>query len=82
MICKMAASSLQEIVTEVANSLRYCLKTEQKKAILLFVDGKDVFVFLPTGHEVTTAYHTTKTLCKIRVQSHDSHRSMHTLHNN
>ena len=46
MICKMAASSLQGIVTKVAGSLGYHLKADQKQAILSFVEGKDVFVRL------------------------------------
>ena len=64
----MAASGLQKIVTEVADSLGYCLKAEQKQAIPSPVEGKDVFVSLPTGHEVTIAYRTTKILRKIRPQ--------------
>ena len=72
----MAASGLQKIVTEVVDSLGYCLKAEQKQAILSFVDGKDVFVSLPTGYEVPTTYHTTKTLRKSLTAT------MHTVHNN
>ena len=72
----MAASGLQEIVTEVADSLGYCLKAEQKQAILLFIEGKGVFISLPTGHEVTTVYRTTKTLHK------SSTATRHTLRNN
>ena len=47
MICKMAAS---RIVTEVADSLGYCLKADQKQGILLFGDGKDIFVSLSTAY--------------------------------
>ena len=65
MICKMAASDLQEIVAEVMDSLGYCLKAELKQAILLFVEGKDVFVSLPTGHKVTTVYCTTKHCARV-----------------
>ena len=59
MICKMAAGGLQQIVTEVVDSLGNCLKAEQKQAILSFVEGKGVFVSLPTSHEVTATYRTT-----------------------
>ena len=75
MICKMAASGLQGIVTEVVDSLGYRLKAEQKQAILLFVEGKGVFISLPTGHEVTTVYHTMKALHK------SSTATRHTLRN-
>ena len=40
MRCKMAASGLQEIVTEVADSLGYCLKAKQKKPYFLLLMGK------------------------------------------
>ena len=62
--------------TEVADSLGYCLKAEQKQAILPFVDGVGVFIFLSTGHEVMTSNRTTKALCKSSIPT------LHTLHNN
>ena len=42
-ICKMAASGLQEIVTERANSPKYCLKAEQKQAIICLLTRKTYF---------------------------------------
>ena len=36
----MAASDLQEIFTEVVDSLGYCLKAEQKKPYFLLLMGK------------------------------------------
>ena len=72
----MQNGSLQEIVTEVADSLGYCLQSEQKQAILSFFDGKDIFVSLPTGHKVMTTYRATKALRKSLTAT------MHTLCNN
>ena len=40
MRCKMAASFWQEIVTEVADSLGYCLKAKQKKPYFPLLMGK------------------------------------------
>ena len=74
MICKMAASGLEAIVTKVADSLGYRLKAEQKEAILSFIEGKDVFVSLL--HSDHDRARTEKTLRK------SSTATMHTLRNN
>jgi len=46
-----------EIVAEVGVELGYSsLKTEQTQAILKFLQGKDVFVVLPTGYGKSLCY--------------------------
>ena len=47
----MAAGELDIVMEEAAATLGYhILKEEQKKAVQAFVEGKDVFVSLPTEY--------------------------------
>ena len=47
----MAERDLASIMRRAASALGYsALKAEQEQAITHFVNGNDVFVFLPTGY--------------------------------
>ena len=50
-------SDLKAIVSAAARALGYdSLKPEQETALLAFLDGKDVFVSLPTGYGKSLCY--------------------------
>ena len=50
------SSHLDDIIVKAAGSLGYTLKPVQKQALLKFVGGQDVFVFLPTGFGKSLCY--------------------------
>ena len=45
-----------KVVSKVAHSLGYTLKPEQKRSLLEFIAGKDVFISLPTGFGKSLCY--------------------------
>ena len=53
----MTAGELDIVMEEATATLGYhSLKEEQKKAVKVFVGGKDVFVSLPTGYGKSLCY--------------------------
>ena len=55
MCCSDAA--MEDVVNDVAQSLGvFPLKAEQLKAMMAFLEGRDVFVSLPTGYGNSLIY--------------------------